>query len=645
MTTNYYMNIKKKYMKTMKKYLFLAAAIMAMVSCSDNDFVGGNPDGSGAIAFGGGFKAVTRANVTGAQAADLLGNQFIVLGVKGDGTGKDQTNVFSNYVVSWSDGTAKTTQSNTSNWEYVGNTTISGLTGVSSQTIKFWDYSTTAYDFAAFSVGKGNTIITTEPSGGIPANNILATPIKYATASPDEAAGYTLKGSNTDLSECYITDMTTVAKANYSKEVELQFRSLASKVRMAIYETVPGYSVQNVHFYTDNTTNIAGNATITNTDATLFGTDMFYSGGLYTITFPTLGSANSGNTDYNKAHVAISGQTASSNQSFGTLNYTSNKLATTSANPSYAGTTSPYYISVLPNENGGVLEMRVNYELLSDDGSGEVITVHGAKAHIPAAYTKWLPNYAYTYIFKISDNTNGWTSTVTTDPAGLYPITFDAVVLDQIVSTDEQTTITTVAMPSITTYQKNHATGNNEYAAGDIYIQVMNNNGTLVNDLNHETASTYDKSFLYTLSTAATEANVMDALNLRASDVGGKSYITGRNGLILTPAEFDPTVTSIPLENGENIAVTAGTAAKFTATANQYYAYVYLVSDDADSNVTYPVVLTGATAPDDWSTTANVYYTDADCTTAANAAYTAGTYYRKYTDLNNTYAVKVIKVQ
>lgn len=632
----------------MKKYLFLAAAVTMMASCSDNNYVGDNnpnsPDGSGAIAFGSGFKAVTRGNSSGADAADLLGNQFIVLGVKGDGTGTDQSTVFSNYVVTWSNGTAKTTQSNTSNWEYVGVTPIAGLTGVTTQTIKFWDYSTTAYDFAAFSVGKGNSIIT---SGDPGVNQILATPITYTTADPAHTAGYTLKGSNADLAKCYITDMKTVVKADYKKEVQLEFRSLASKARMAIYETVPGYSVQNVHFYTDDATAVANNTTISNTNATLIGANAFYSAGEYTISFPTIGSGNSsGNSDYNKAHVAISGATATeaSTQSFGTLNYISGKLATSSANPSYAGTTSPYYVSVLPNENGGVLEMRVNYELLSDDGSGEVITVHGAKAHIPAAYTKWLPNYAYTYIFKISDNTNGWTSTVTTDPAGLYPITFDAVVLDQIVSTDEQTTITTVAMPSITTYQKNHATGNNEYAAGDIYIQVMNNDGTLVNDLNQKTASTYDKSFLYTLSTAATEANVMDALNLRASDVGGKSYITGRNGLILTPAEFNPAITSIPLENGENIAVTAGTAAKFTATANQYYAYVYLVSDAADSNVTYPVVLTGATVPDDWSTTANVYYTDAGCTTAANNEYTAGTYYRKYTDLNNTYAVKVIKV-
>ena len=634
----------------MKKYLILAAAVTMMASCSDNNYVGDNnpnsPDGSGAIAFGGGFKAVTRGNAYGADAADLLGNQFIVLGVKGDGTGTDQSTVFSNYVVTWSNGTAKTTQSNTSNWEYVGVTPIAGLTGVTTQTIKFWDYSTTAYDFAAFSVGKGNTIIT---SGNPGANQILATPITYAVSTPSATTTqYTLQGSREDLAECYITDMKTVVKENYKKEVQLEFRSLASKARMAIYETVPGYSVQNVHFYTDDATAVANNTTISNTNATLIGANAFYSAGEYTISFPTIGSANSsGNSDYNKAHVAISGATATeaSTQSFGTLNYISGKLATSSATPTYAGTTSPYYVPVLPNENGAVLEMRVNYELISDDGSNEVITVHGAKAFIPAIYTKWLPNYAYTYIFKISDATNGWTSTTTTEPAGLYPITFDAVVLDQVVSTDEQTTITTVAMPSITTYQKDHASTNDEYVADDIYVQVMKNDGALVNDLNHETSSTYDKAFLYTLSAAATEAEVMNALNLRASEAGGKTYITGRNGLILNPESFDPTVTSIPLENGEDITVTAGTAAKFAATASKYYAFVYLVNDAADTDVIYPVVSTGATAPADWLTTDNVYYSDATCTTHADIAYTAGTYYRKYTDLNNTYAVKVIKIQ
>ena len=316
-------------------------------------------------------------------------------------------------------------------------------------------------------------------------------------------------------------------------------------------------------------------------------------------------------------------------------------LSSASSNAAtFAGAEAPYYQTILPNENGVVLEMRVNYDLVSDDGSNETITVHGAKAFVPATYTKWLPNYAYTYIFKISDNTNGWTSTDKSDPAGLYPITFDAVVLDPIVATNEQTTITTVAMPSITTYQKDHAASNNEYVAGEIYVQVMNGS-TLATDL-------HTKSSLYSLSEAASEAEVMDALNLQASEAGGAAYITGRNGLKLTSVALTYNETTpdnklyIPGEDGNNIIVDKGKAAKFTATADTYYAYVYQVADADDTNAIYPVVL--ASEPDDWSTTDNVYYTDDACTSHADVAYADGTYYRKYTNLNKTLGVKVIKV-
>ena len=639
-------------MKT--KYFILAAiAGMTFASCSNDEFIGDNSptlgqEGDGSIQFAYKVANTTRADLQGAAAADALGNQFIVLGVKGNGTGTDQTTVFSNYVVQWSEGTAKTTESNTADWEYVGVAPISGITGVTTQTIKFWDYSTTAYDFAAFSAGKGNTIISSDP-GTIPANQILASPIAYNQTAPAVTAGYTLQGAREDLAQCYITDMKTVTKASnaYGNVVELQFRSLASKARMAIYETVPGYSVQNVRFYSTD----AANDDDINTDlsaaayanATLFGADAFYTGGTYTISFPHIGSGNSGNSDYNKAHVAISGSTSTSTQSFGTLNYTDGKLGTASNSATFAGASTPYYETVLPNETGVVLEMRVNYELVSNDGSGEVIKVHGAKAFVPATYTKWLPNYAYTYIFKISDATNGWTSTDKTDPAGLYPITFDAVVLDPIVATNEQTTITTVDMPSITTYQKDHAASNNEYVAGEIYVQVMNGS-TLATDL-------HTKSSLYSLSEAASEAEVMDALNLQASEAGGAAYITGRNGLKLTSVALTYNETSsadklyIPGEDGNNIIVDKGKAAKFSASATTYYAYVYEVSDADDTNETYPVVLTGGTAPDDWSVSDNVYYTDLACTSKANIAYVAGTYYRKYTNLNKTLGVKVIKVQ
>ena len=661
-------------MKTMRKSLCFAVAILLMASCSEESYVGNKnlvnqETDKGAIAFGAGSSAITRSASYGADAAALLNNRFVVGGFKK--TGETYSQAFDNYAVKWFVNTAGKTASNTSDWEYVGVTPLSPVSGVSSQTVKYWDFSTTSYDFIAYSTGTS-----TEVNGTPSAGEVQVVAINHDNKG---TAAFTLKGASNDLAGCYIADMVTVDKINYGKEVQLTFHSLASKVRMAIYETVPGYSVQNVHFYTDDQTAIANNTTISNTDATLFGANAFHSGGLYTITFPTTGSANKENADYNKAHVAISGQDVSSTQSFGTLNYTTGKLGTSSASPTFAGTSSPYYVSVLPNGNGSVLEMRVNYELLSDDGSGEVITVHGAKALIPAAYTKWLPNYAYTYLFKISDNTNGWTSTVTDDPAGLYPITFDAVVLDEVVSTNEQTTITTVAMPCITTYQKGHVyTDGPEYAASTtnpIYVQVMVN-GALKGDLG-------TNGQLYTLSAATSEAEVLNALSIQTATT--QTSITGRNGLTLTQATSDATITAIPGVDGKNIQVTAGQAASFTATAGNY-AYVYNTGEwdgipvtldaeptgwptgyytnkactteatgDFNAQVTYYQKVSyiysaetmGASAPSDW-TTEGLWYKDPNGVTAAGdwvEANNGKVFYKRYTVDNKIYGVKVIKVQ
>lgn len=643
-----------------KVYLILAAAVgMTFTSCTNDEFVGDNSPNAvqettdGSIMFGSGFKAVTRADSYGAAAADLLGNKFIVTGVKGDGTGTGQTEVFKSYTVDWAQNTAGTTESNTADWDYVGKTNVHGLAGA--QAIKYWDYNTTAYDFAAYSVGKGITLtakkVGNSAAGDIdfdaaPASGtVYATPIVYnaseigSTSTYQITNAYQLRGARADLTKCYITDMKTVPQASYKNEVQLQFRSLASKVRVALYETIPGYSVKNVYFYQDGTT--ARNTDISaNTSATLFGTDAFYASGTYTISFPHIGSGNSGNSDYNKAHVAIAGSAATSTQAFGTLNYTAGEdqlsgssiyLKRTSSDPSFAGS-STYYQTVLPNETGVTLNLRVNFTLVATDGSNEEITIYGATAQVPATYTKWMPNYAYTYIFKLSDNTNGWTSP-TVDPAGLYPITFDAVVLNDE-ETGHQTTITSVTTPSITTYQKGHVySASNEYVAGDIYVQAVEN-GTIKSDLN-------SKAHVYSLTAAATEAEVMDALNIR---VTGSHSIDGRNGLGLTSVGGVTFPTTIPGEDGNDITVLANTTAKFAASATTYYAFVYDVNvAGTPSDFNTAVVLTSE--PTDWNASDNVYYTDFACTAKANTAYADGTYYKKYTNLNNTYAVKVIKVQ
>ena len=395
-------------MKIMKKNLFLAAmALVAFASCSDESFVGDNsPNGgqNGAITFNSGANAITRADHVGADAAALMDNKFVFAGTKGT---SPSTFVFDQYNMKYVANTAYSTESNSSNWEYVGLTPAStnaiiAASGSATQAIKYWDYSTTQYDFAAYSLGKGYD------ADGNPATT---NDITFATPSAIAAGtkSYTLTGSADELAACYISNLVTAYNRNsvndYGNTVNFTFRSLGAKIRVALYETIPGYSVKDVKFYTAASGDLATDGT--EDDVTLFaGSKVLPTGsGTMTITFPTVGWTNRTATDYNKAHVAMVATASTTTQDFGSLQYTSGKLATTSSNPTFAGSESPYYVTMLPNENGAVLEMRVNYELIADDGGGEVITVHGAKAFVPAVYTKWLPNYAYTYIFKISDGT------------------------------------------------------------------------------------------------------------------------------------------------------------------------------------------------------------------------------------------------
>ncbi len=637
----------------MKKNFFLAAvAIVALASCSSDERIGDviSPDISptseaGAIMFSPVSKSITRADHVGADAAALLNKHFTVGGFKGAGDVTATTvatgTVFDNYIVNWTENTAATTASNTSDWEYSGITAAApSILAGNTQSIKYWDYSAAQYDFIAYSTGTATAVTGTPTSG-----QVTVTAIDPANA---KTAAYTLAGASADLEKCYIADMVTVYKgADYGKEVKLTFRSLASKVRVALYETVPGYSIKDVKFYTDRSTTLEAGASASN--ATLFTTgtadkDYFYTAGTYTVSFPTIGSSNQSKSDYNKAHVTLAATGKETTKAFTGLNYIAAEykekttgniwLGRSSATASYAGASDDnYYQLAMPNEEGTVLELRVDYTLESIDGSGETITIHGATAYVPAIYAAWKPNYAYTYIFKISDNTNGWTSTVNTDPTGLYPITFDAVVSETTDNT--QATITTVATPSITTYQKGHDVTKNEYAAGDIYVQIMQD-GTLKADLD-------SKGQLYTITAregkTVSEADVMDALNIQSSVSG--DVTTGRNGWVLTKATSDASITAIPGADGNNITVTAKTAAKFTATASTTYAYVYSVSTGTASTYTTAVKFTSK--PTGWPTG---FYTDEACSIAAvDGDWVADKFfYQKYTNNNNVYGVKVIKV-
>lgn len=646
----------------MNKYFLYAASVLALASCSSDDFLGEN-SGNGqnaansVINFGGETGKITRAadgKSVGASAAKLLGGKFYVLGTKGTlpDYNPTETIVFDNYQVNWEGNTAGTTADNTNDWKYVGITPTglhAGDKEITEQSIKFWDYSQPQYDFIAYSVGN-NELITTEDANP-EADQIVGTAIKTPTAT--EYTSYTLTGKRIkDLKECYYTDVTTVekdgTKVNYSKPVTFTFKNLTAKVRVAFYETIPGYTVSDIQFY-ENTTDPKKDLTDKGA-AVLFTTDGYKlsTNGKIKVTYPKVGNKNKSDAAYNKAFVSVvkGSDDETTTLGLGNINYNDKNVLNDNAKAAnMAGTVdNNYFTPVLPAE-GHALTLRLNYTLTSTDGSNEKIKVYGATAVVPASYTAWQPNYAYTYIFKISDNTNGTTSKEDGTPEGLFPITFDAVVADVDNVDFSHESITTVATPSVTTYAFNshdkkvikaYGVGN-EYPASentDIYFSVSED-GKTMNDLN-------TKGQLYNVSKAdATEATVIDALQISASE--DENTVTGRNDIVLTKVGTT-IVNEIPKEDGKTIEVGNNTTAKFTANTAATYAYVYLKKAGTPSAIYTAVTYTVGNEP---TAGEKEYYLDPSGNTAVakDTKLEAGTtYYKKYTNNNNTYGVKVVKI-
>lgn len=659
----------------MKKYLFIAASALALASCSSEDFVGtegGNVEtgANKAINFAGETGKTTRAangNKVGADAAKLLGEKFYVLGTKGTlPTGSPTTTkVFDNYQVEWGANTAGTSSDNTNDWKYAGlgfvalNTTTHATDD--KQTIKYWDYSQPQYDFIAYSIGN-NTLVTNK-TATLNDNEVLGTTIVTPNENNNNTyTSYSLKTTKiNDLKECYYTDVTTVVKDNYGKPVQFTFKNLTAKVRVAFYETVPGYSVKELQFYSDENTGRANLTSEESKSATLYTTgteDYIAKNGEITVTYPVVGSTAkaAGTKGYNKAVVSVNSKNATDTDTklaLGSVNYTTEKLATSAKEASMAGKVADaYYTAVLPTAaNGKPLTLRMNYTLVSDDGSNEEIKVYGAKAVIPASYTQWQPNFAYTYIFKISDNTNGATSTEDKTPEGLFPITFDAVVADVDNIDFNHESITTVSTPSVTSYAFDNnkkeviqAYGNgNEYPAAtttDIYVSVTatKDNGTITAGTTLSDLDT--KGQLYTINKEVTEAEVIDALQVQSSTTGNS--ITGRNNVTLTKVDGISYPTAIPSADNKPITITANSVAKFTATATATtYAYVYKEKDGTAKDI-----ITAVKGDENITAGLNEYYTDYECTQAVakdTKLENNKIYYKKYSNNNNVYAVKVIK--
>ena len=617
-----------------KKFFFAAMALVALASCSSDDLVGENSNspnpnpapasGEKAIVFNSGARTVTRATLTGATAAELLKDNFVFSGIKGNGSTNPTTYVFDHYTAKFVTNTANTTESNSSDWEYVGYSPTSPSTlTASTQSIKYWDYSTTQYDFAAYSLGKG--------TGGASATYATATAM---SKNYSNVLSYTLEGTADQLKACYISDLVTAYNRNpendYGKVVTFSFRSLATKIRLAFFETVPGYSVKDVQFYSEASGGTAGDTpTLIASSATLPT-----GSGTMTISFPTTGFNNrpggsNANTNYNKAKVSFEPSSTGTNTSqilelealanFANAEANEGSLASggwigrASNAPTYAGgidgtTHSGKYYTILPNEELDAnvdastklsnLTLRIKYTLVSTDGSHETITVDDAKAVIPKQLANWHPNYAYTYLFKISDMTNGYTGNGPDgNPVyGLTPITLNAVVVDS--EDGIQETITTVSEPSITTYAKGEiVTIHDEYTAGSNIYVVVNKEGTNQTLTIPNQPSVAGNAKLYTVTNASTinkitEETVENALRYgvkggtanAATGTGATYTVTDAETGTFTLTDATSSLTAsdkIPAADsptGDDVTVPC---AKFTPSAG-IYVFEYIITPRVD---------------------------------------------------------------
>ncbi len=565
-----------------KKVILFATAIATLASCSSDEFIGDKTlveaNNNAPITFNSGSQGLTRADKTGSAAATDLNNRFYVYGIKNeknDGAGNVQAGnlVYNNYVVKYATSTAYATTSNTQNWEYVGyaldaneQTQVVANSAAAAQTIKYWDWGAADYTFYAVSAAAAD----------ITAKNVTITKNQTVTSSVYDN-GYTVAlNASANLDSLFFaervnitpTDNTDRNVANkYGGNVTFRFHNMATKVRVAMYETVPGYSVtiKNFSVVDSNTPTFA---TMTTSVTDKFSANLINNaeGTAGTMTIKYVASGTTQN--YPSAAFAPT-STAANVLYLGTGLKKDVTIGTTASAPTWDN--SGNYTSVFPNEaNGKNLKLKVSYTLTAAN-TGETITITDATAEIPSNYLQWKPGYAYTYIFKISDNTNGYTGT-SSYPGGLYPITFDAV--EAIAGDGQAEYITTVSEPSITTFgvkDGKYVHGGNEYVNGsDIYATIVAN--SLV-------VSPTGKYKVYTVTgSGITEAGVAEAIAEKAirkvtPSLTCTAYTTNVS-----------VVTTVPGEDG--VAKTVAGAIKMQAPAAATYAVAYKASAGSATAVT-----------------------------------------------------------
>lgn len=424
----------------MRKLLLITAYSALIASCTnDTELNGGNNSESKQNTIG--FEVLHRNSITTKAGKSNLQDaghyNFGVFAYKNI-SGSSSQQVMNNYLVGYKGinvgynlTDANQTTLSSSNWAYekLGSSeyTYDGSDGYykkdatfymsnnANQYLKYWDKSSESVDFYAYAPYiKGNQTATFAPD------------TKKMTIGNDG-----IKDGYDDRSKHeFMYANTTVAKANYDKEVQLAFKRISAKMQIKFYEDITGYEVQILDLKEDNTSGVCAAPAIA-----LTGEETAY-------TYGTLYHSAGATIDFSSANplLSLTGNTKFTRESTNgeCLRFnvpTANPIATEKTQASPSSTT--YYLIPINQDNTG-LTFHVTYKLTAED-TQETIIVRNATVHVPYTACTWTSNNSYTYIFKITKNSTGTTeSNPTIDPSdpnpstdkALYPIIFDECTIE-----------------------------------------------------------------------------------------------------------------------------------------------------------------------------------------------------------------------
>ncbi len=423
----------------MKKSLFFAASLALLASCASDELVDTSVSGAGGTNESPIRFVTSQKNLTRAIPLQNAGHyNFGVFAYKStDAT----NNIMANYLVGYMDETNKKgyymTASNqttlgdvpgavngASMWAYemLGSAEYSYtgsegyytknqpeyMSNVPNQYLRYWDKSapkTTFYAYAPY-INSGS------------AETATYTNSDHKLTIPDGSMVATMVHDNTvpESSE-FMVAATEVAMADYGKDVPLSFKRLNAKVNIKFWEDIPGYSVKIIDLTDDY--GVSAAPAIAGTPNTQG--EYFKSSGVV--------------VDYTDVNAPVIDPSAGTTTQEALNFYVPTALQIGTTRVEASPSPSTYY--AIPKSNTTGFTFHVSYELTST--TGERIVVRNATAYVPVDYTNWAMNTHYTYIFKITKDSNGTTmdpedpNFPTIDPndptiddeEALYPIIFD----------------------------------------------------------------------------------------------------------------------------------------------------------------------------------------------------------------------------